>query len=329
MGEALAEIRGTYVHDDGLTPGRREGGGLSQSLYDEHGRMATHAVFIPDEESDEDESDFSGSSGGVGLALAGLALVGLTLAAVGTANAVRRSRADRREGERTQVEASAASNATPSAQTAPPGWYDIGSGRQRWWDGQRWTEHYQSDPRHRPAPAGWYDDGSGRERWWDGFAWTDHYRQPPHLSTSSRPEARPHRLPAVEVERASQAPEVSMTRAEWQERVRAMLLARAISEQQWRILSTARIEDADHELVEWQRQLAAFTPQEFADQINRALAADPALDSESRRLAQAGWYDDGSGRHRWWDGQQWTNDLLGEPVGVRRQAIGDRDRWSS
>ncbi|MDH5132875.1 MULTISPECIES: DUF2510 domain-containing protein [unclassified Microbacterium] len=22
---------------------------------------------------------------------------------------------------------------------------------------------------------GWYDDGSGRQRWWDGSTWTDHY----------------------------------------------------------------------------------------------------------------------------------------------------------
>ena len=21
------------------------------------------------------------------------------------------------------------------------------------------------------VPAGWYDDGSGRQRWWDGSAW--------------------------------------------------------------------------------------------------------------------------------------------------------------
>ena len=25
------------------------------------------------------------------------------------------------------------------------------------------------------VPAGWYDDGSGRQRWWDGEQWTDHY----------------------------------------------------------------------------------------------------------------------------------------------------------
>jgi hypothetical protein len=25
------------------------------------------------------------------------------------------------------------------------------------------------------TPAGWYDDGTGRQRWWDGQQWTDHY----------------------------------------------------------------------------------------------------------------------------------------------------------
>lgn len=25
------------------------------------------------------------------------------------------------------------------------------------------------------VPAGWYDDGSGRQRWWDGQQWTDHF----------------------------------------------------------------------------------------------------------------------------------------------------------
>jgi hypothetical protein len=28
------------------------------------------------------------------------------------------------------------------------------------------------------AHAGWYDDGSGRIRWWDGQQWTDQFQQP-------------------------------------------------------------------------------------------------------------------------------------------------------
>lgn len=26
--------------------------------------------------------------------------------------------------------------------------------------------------------AGWYDDGSGRQRWWDGQGWTDQFQDP-------------------------------------------------------------------------------------------------------------------------------------------------------
>lgn len=73
---------------------------------------------------------------------------------------------------------------TPAAE---PGWYDDGTGAQRWWDGARWSEHYADftgpDVRLRAdgvAPAvgtstapGWYDDGRGRERWWDGTRWTE------------------------------------------------------------------------------------------------------------------------------------------------------------
>jgi hypothetical protein len=72
------------------------------------------------------------------------------------------------------------------ATQAAPGWYDDGHGKQRWWDGARWTEHYvdmherdielradASPPASTPAAAGWYDDGRGRQRWWDGTRWTD------------------------------------------------------------------------------------------------------------------------------------------------------------
>jgi hypothetical protein len=34
--------------------------------------------------------------------------------------------------------------AGPAATPPPPGWYDDGSGRQRWFDGTKWTEQYQA-----------------------------------------------------------------------------------------------------------------------------------------------------------------------------------------
>jgi hypothetical protein len=72
------------------------------------------------------------------------------------------------------------------ATQAEPGWYDDGTGRQRWWDGTRWTAHFidlgeRDIELHTDAPPpvstasapGWYDDGRGRLRWWDGTRWTD------------------------------------------------------------------------------------------------------------------------------------------------------------
>ncbi|WP_313357033.1 DUF2510 domain-containing protein [Microbacterium sp.] len=35
--------------------------------------------------------------------------------------------------------------------SVPAGWYDDGSGRQRWWDGEQWTEHYAPESAAEPA----------------------------------------------------------------------------------------------------------------------------------------------------------------------------------
>lgn len=36
--------------------------------------------------------------------------------------------------------------------STPAGWYDDGSGRQRWWDGQQWTENFAPETPATPAP---------------------------------------------------------------------------------------------------------------------------------------------------------------------------------
>ena len=47
----------------------------------------------------------------------------------------------------------------PITPAVAAGWYDDGTGHERWWNGDRWADH---------MPAGWYNDSRGRRRWWDG-----------------------------------------------------------------------------------------------------------------------------------------------------------------
>lgn len=63
------------------------------------------------------------------------------------------------------------------SEPAAAGWYDDGSGRQRWWDGGAWTVHYADQhvaaivaPTPPTAP-GYYLDHEGTQRWWDGGRW--------------------------------------------------------------------------------------------------------------------------------------------------------------
>lgn len=55
------------------------------------------------------------------------------------------------------------------------------------------------------TPAGWYDDGSGRRRWWDGQQWTEHFapETPAAPQTPTAPE-----VPAAPQARAASQPEV-------------------------------------------------------------------------------------------------------------------------
>lgn len=40
-------------------------------------------------------------------------------------------------------------------------------------------------------PPGWYDDGSGRQRWWSGSIWSDHYAPVVAEPQAPYPQSRP------------------------------------------------------------------------------------------------------------------------------------------
>jgi hypothetical protein len=71
-------------------------------------------------------------------------------------------------------------------------------------------------------------------------------------------------------------PGISMSMTEWQERFRLMLLAEAFRDEQWKLLSTARVE-GDHALPVLQRAMAQLSPQEVAERIRSMLEAKPHL----------------------------------------------------
>lgn len=78
----------------------------------------------------------------------------------------------------------------------------------------------------------------------------------------------------------------AMTSEEWQTRFRAMLVAKAFSDEQWKMLSRARIEDdASRELV---AAMQALTPEDVAAGVNRMLEENPELldDATSAAMAQ-------------------------------------------
>ena len=290
----------------------------------------------------EDEDGEDGSFGlSAGAVLAGLGLIGLTVGAVAAVVSSSRSRREsRRELEWRIAEARQDGSQAPVAGrrvaapagwydddsgqlrwwdgqewtqqyytaappvAAPAGWYDDGSGRLRWWDGQDWTQQYYTAAPPVAAPAGWYDDGSGRQRWWDGQDWTEHYQ-----GSGPRAELPQEWLAALggnysnDLERGHDLPAISLSRAQWEERARVMFQERVISELQWRLLSNARIEGADSELLQFQAWLRTLTAEEFSHSIDRYVASQP---DQALELATAGWYDDGSGRQHWWDGLEWT-----------------------
>ncbi len=324
---------------------RRGDGTLSKMVEDleiqeDDGTVSrlTEDLWIQDDAASDDD--------GIAGLIAGLALVGLSVGAVAIAGIGSR-RQRRRELEWEQAEARRQAPVIPVVQAptaAPAGWYEIGDGRQQWWDGQNWTGQIKADVHRAPPPPGWYDDGAGSRRWWDGREWTAHTQGSLGATPQSlMVESVDAQVSANELQHVAEVPIVTMSSEEWRERARAMLVARAFSEEQWRLLSHARIEDGETALLEWQGQLKNLTPEEFSNRINHVLEArrgqghqaltagvnGGSLDEISRgdlppqemevllvdrshtqlpkeKMKPPGWYNDHDGRARWWDGSRWA-----------------------
>lgn len=118
-------------------------------------------------------------------------------------------------------------------------------------------------------------------KWWNGTAapaikaaWNALATKRPKLLKGKTPKAVEQVVfvasaAGIDIEKIT--PRVSMSRAEWEARFRAMLAAGEFEERQREILATARIDDTVDNNTE------QLTPQQFAEVIQAMLAANPAL----------------------------------------------------
>ncbi|MHA7172894.1 hypothetical protein [Arthrobacter monumenti] len=81
---------------------------------------------------------------------------------------------------------------------------------------------------------------------------------------------------ATAIEVAEAESKIGMRSTEWELRFRAMLAAGAFKEEQWRILSNARIEDGDA-LPDKKSTTEQLTSKQFADRIKLMLETNPSL----------------------------------------------------
>jgi hypothetical protein len=109
--------------------------------------------------------------------------------------------------------------------------------------------------------------------WWDDLALPSAVTSTWHKLTGTRstdPDS------SREVVLADAEPDVRMSSAEARERLLAALMDRLSSDEQLRILRSARIEDEDVP-PELARAMAALTPEHVGTQLRLALEADPSL----------------------------------------------------
>lgn len=122
-------------------------------------------------------------------------------------------------------------------------------------------------------------------RWWNGkvsplleVVWERVTRATKSRVQGGTPSPAPGKMlvgtPSA-VERSVVESKIKMTRAEWEQRYRAMVVAGAFKDEQLRILSSAQIEDGDPlQLKDTADQL---TPQQLVDRVKLMLKANPSL----------------------------------------------------
>lgn len=211
----MAEMRGRYVYDGSLNPGRTDDGGWSGLLFDDDGKLADHAIFIPDiDVDDEPDSDPHENEHPSELTAQRVAVVtGVAVAAV-----------------------AATVIAAPRV--------------KRWWLG---TVAPRLRRNSRMGEAG-------------------------VVTTPLELTASPAEFSNA-VDAAVGEPDETMSRAEAEQRLIAMLAAAAFIADQIRSLRNARFDDAD--MAELGSAMDRLTTREVADTVNRMLERDPALLDES------------------------------------------------
>ena len=164
-----------------------------------------------------------------------------------------------------------------------------------------------------PKP-GWYDDGNDATRWWDGKAWTS------KTITSAAELAR--QIETLSERIAALAFDVEIAKAEnvpnQTDLVATLNAARGGQQQATAQLKLLNQATPDNPQTEFLTNAIAATLATAVAKCDNATAllngesvsslemSNSRVDVTAAEQLPAGWYDDGNGVTRWWDGQGWT-----------------------
>lgn len=142
----------------------------------------------------------------------------------------------------------------------------------------RIPQQVDGQPPSYPIPADWYPDPSNPLQWryWDGLTWTRYVapRNGQFVPATHAPVSPNQLAPG-------QAPSVIMSSAQWQHAFGLWIAAGAVEQETWRLLTSARIENADQSILEAQRHMAELTAEQGGQQLRRMIEANPRLRDES------------------------------------------------